>query len=269
LKWERSQRRGLRRAAFQLHHSKRSQRIARKAGRGRLGRLQLFDDESNRIVEQLGRGAVKVPFGELRPRRSAGVFVTNRDHDSQLIDLPLAEVMRQLQPDAFVRRANQKQLTRPVKLETYSELGVSRSPRFVCWAKMKSRAPRRRPVQPCAPPQRSRLQLPRPPSQTLLVSPTLRALLPPAALSAVPPVRSSSISQTAGRPGHPGSAGPEAKNRPGASLRVERSGLTVALAAISESWPAKILAEIAELGLADATCEFPVAEIGSSLRTGR
>jgi predicted regulator of Ras-like GTPase activity (Roadblock/LC7/MglB family) len=55
--------------------------------------------------------------------------------------------------------------------------------------------------------------------------------------------------------------------RPAASASVPV--LVASLASVSEHWPEGIRGEIQQLGLANATCEFPVEEIGPSLRTGR
>jgi predicted regulator of Ras-like GTPase activity (Roadblock/LC7/MglB family) len=59
------------------------------------------------VLEQLPHGAVKVTFGELRRNAPAGIFITGSAEDSRQIDLPLAEVLTQLHPDALSRRPDQ------------------------------------------------------------------------------------------------------------------------------------------------------------------
>jgi len=72
-----------------------------------------FTLSKSQILEQLGQGSVKVPFGSLRQVAPVGVFIGNSNHDTQLVDLPLAEIMRQIEPGAFVKRLSRKKLEVP------------------------------------------------------------------------------------------------------------------------------------------------------------
>src|SRR5713226_9746794 len=65
-----------------------------------------------KVIEQLPRGAVKVTFGELRRSAPTGVFINGAAHDAQLIDLPMGEILKQLQPQMYARRPDQ----RPVRI---------------------------------------------------------------------------------------------------------------------------------------------------------
>ena len=58
-------------------------------------------------LEQLPQGAVKVSFSDLRRNAPAGLFANNASQDGRLVDLPLADVLAQLNPDAFARRSDQ------------------------------------------------------------------------------------------------------------------------------------------------------------------
>jgi predicted regulator of Ras-like GTPase activity (Roadblock/LC7/MglB family) len=59
------------------------------------------------VMEQMPHGAVKVSFADLRRGAPSGVFVTGAAEDGRMIDLPLAEILAQLHPDAYARRPNQ------------------------------------------------------------------------------------------------------------------------------------------------------------------
>src|SRR3954453_1456246 len=61
-----------------------------------------------KILPQLGRGAVKITYGELRSSFPAGIFANKPAEDGRLIDLPLQEIMGQVQVGSFSRRANQQ-----------------------------------------------------------------------------------------------------------------------------------------------------------------
>ncbi len=70
-----------------------------------------------KVIEQLPRGAVKVTFGELRRSAPTGVFISGAAHDAQLIDLPMGEILKQLQPQLYARRADQRQVNKPADIE--------------------------------------------------------------------------------------------------------------------------------------------------------
>src|ERR1051326_4622852 len=65
-----------------------------------------------KILSQLSRGSVKISFGELR-QASPGVFSTENDRDRVLIQLPLNEILTQLNPALIARRRVQKQVEVP------------------------------------------------------------------------------------------------------------------------------------------------------------
>jgi predicted regulator of Ras-like GTPase activity (Roadblock/LC7/MglB family) len=65
-----------------------------------------------KVLSQLSRGSVKISFGELR-QASPGVFSTENDRDRVLIQLPLNEILTQLNPALIARRRVQKQVEVP------------------------------------------------------------------------------------------------------------------------------------------------------------
>jgi predicted regulator of Ras-like GTPase activity (Roadblock/LC7/MglB family) len=65
-------------------------------------------------LEQLARGSVKVPFGDLRRAAPPGLFViSGTTQDSRLVDLPLRDILKQLHPESFARRSSANRLTVP------------------------------------------------------------------------------------------------------------------------------------------------------------
>ncbi len=64
-------------------------------------------------LEQLSRGAVKVPLGELRRVAPPGTFAAGTGSENRLIDLPLREILNQIRPEAFARRSDQQLVSVP------------------------------------------------------------------------------------------------------------------------------------------------------------
>jgi predicted regulator of Ras-like GTPase activity (Roadblock/LC7/MglB family) len=65
---------------------------------------------AQRIVQELPKGSVKIPFGELRHAAPAGTFFDNARLDQVLVELPLAEILARLHPSLLARRSDQKQI---------------------------------------------------------------------------------------------------------------------------------------------------------------
>ncbi len=59
-------------------------------------------------VEQLGTGAVRVRFLELRRSAPPGTFANDASQDENLIDLPLPQILAAIGPAAFARRSDQR-----------------------------------------------------------------------------------------------------------------------------------------------------------------
>src|SRR6266850_2499414 len=70
-----------------------------------------------KILAQLGRGAVKISFRELR-LAAPGVFSSDDDRDAVLVSLPLAEVLARLNPALITRRRVQKQVEVPAEISS-------------------------------------------------------------------------------------------------------------------------------------------------------
>lgn len=65
-----------------------------------------------KVLSQLSRGSVKISFGELR-QAAPGVFSSETDRDRVLIQLPLNDILAQLNPALIARRRVQKQVEVP------------------------------------------------------------------------------------------------------------------------------------------------------------
>lgn len=62
----------------------------------------------DKIIPQLAKGSVKIPFGDVR-RAAPHVFATSADHDHLQVMLPLAHIMSLISPSLLPRRNSQKQ----------------------------------------------------------------------------------------------------------------------------------------------------------------
>ncbi|HEY2951138.1 MAG TPA: hypothetical protein VGK40_01070, partial [Verrucomicrobiae bacterium] len=67
----------------------------------------------SRVIQQLPQGSAKISFGELRRVSPPGAFRCSTDADAKLIDLPLSEILPQLNPTQFTRRTGQKRVEVP------------------------------------------------------------------------------------------------------------------------------------------------------------
>ncbi len=79
---------------------------------------------SRPLLEQLSHGCVRVTFGELRKLAPAGFFTAGSEHDQKLIELPLQEVLPQLQTGSYAVRSGQRSTKVP---EEVSPLFTSRN----------------------------------------------------------------------------------------------------------------------------------------------
>ena len=238
-----------------------------------------FSLSPQRVISQLAQGSVKVPFGELRMGSPAGVFASTRDHDKDLIELPLGEIMRQLQTESFARRPNQKHLDVPEEIgNIFGGKGQPLSQvRLMDKTEVARTAPA--PVQPS--PAAAKIA----PAAAVAAEVVAEAPTPPVAPVPLKPFAGFSSAKKSQATAAPPAAAPAKKPAPAPTpARVQRKSaplpapasepvveapLVVPLAAIAEGWPARVRSEIAKDGLTGATCELPFAEIGAALRTGK
>ena len=69
-----------------------------------------------RVLSQIGSGAVKIPFAELRQSAPPGVFSAETDRDRTMVEIPLHEVLARLNPALLSRRPSQKQVNVPAEV---------------------------------------------------------------------------------------------------------------------------------------------------------
>src|SRR5205814_6108992 len=74
-----------------------------------------------KVLAQLGRGIVKISFGELR-LAAPGIFSVDTDRDRVLVPLPLEEILSRLNPALITRRRTQKQIEVPAEISSPFDL---------------------------------------------------------------------------------------------------------------------------------------------------
>src|SRR5260221_6412662 len=225
------------------------------------------------VLEQISRGAVKVPFGELRSAAPAGVFVSGASHDNKLIDLPLAEILSQFGPDAFPRNPNQKTLTTPEDIaDLFSGNGQPLAQvRVLGKNEVAKSAPPPTPVIQSAP-KAAAPAVAGPSAQASISAPAALTKVMATAARAVQPPPAAPIPFPKHVASPPPSAAQNQKRKadaPPAPVSAGGAVLVVALAALSKDWPEVIQEEIAQLGLSEAACEIPVGEIAPALKAGK
>src|SRR4051812_26466625 len=70
-----------------------------------------------KILSQISRGCVKIPYGELR-QNAPEVFSSENDSDRVAVALPLAEVLPRLNPALITRRRTQRQIEIPNEISS-------------------------------------------------------------------------------------------------------------------------------------------------------
>ena len=65
------------------------------------------------ILEQLTQGCVRVPFGQVRKLAPPEFFTVGSESDEKLIELPLQEILQQVQSHSLGRRKNQRTVSIP------------------------------------------------------------------------------------------------------------------------------------------------------------
>jgi predicted regulator of Ras-like GTPase activity (Roadblock/LC7/MglB family) len=250
------------------------------------------------VLAQLSRGAVKIPFGELR-LAAPQVFAPDEDRDRVSVALPLGEILARLSPAFITRRRVQKQVEVPAEISGPFDrhgqgLVFSVGP-------VKSEVPpppapvahpHHRPngLPPPAPAAPSRTSLtftptPPPPSASPVRAPNMisatRALrelnaatasaaaapAPTPAPAPVPMPPPAPVSAPAPAPAAAFAAAPAPA--PAAMPAPETETLLVALTALAENWPDPVRREIVDHHLVDSKIALPVDLVGQALRQGR
>ncbi len=232
-----------------------------------------FSISKKKVLEQLPQGSVKVSFGELRHAAPAGVFINSSSHDGKLIDLPLRDIMVQLQAELFARNLRQKRLETPTDIaDLFSCKGEPLGQMRVL---EKSESARATPVAspaPAALPAQGAL-----PTKTALpakaASPTMAAPAARIPFSGASAPAGSSAPIPFPKPGLAATPAVQAQKQKASSgltqTAASESAIVVSLASLADNWPEAIRKEIQQLGLSDATCEIPAGQVGPALRAGK
>ena len=199
------------------------------------------------ILAQLGRGSVKVTFGELRQMAGEGLFDPQTDRDTAVVELPLAEIFARLNPAALPRRAQSQVTVADEITSPFSENGRGLN-----------------------------LYKPEPTPGTAFIrkiddSPAVPVFPARGAIKSVPPVPFPSADSP---PLFVRKDVPSPATRvlvQSASQPANGSGgvLAVTLAALAAGWREAVRAEIAQMNLSQATVALPLALMEESLKRGK
>jgi len=254
-----------------------------------------------KILAQLGRGSVKITFGELRQAAPTGVFSDATDQDSASVELPLQEILAHLKPAQLPRRAAQKKVEVPDDVSAiFGAKGEALT--SVRMAATASKAPAPTVAAPTAPPAATprpaiapsiptiqsqppttaRPTLPATPATPILPGPgapirpstplPAPAALKPQATPAPAPPQTAPVMPSQPTPTIPFTvprpAAPAAPTAPSVAKPAgPQESLTVPLSSVSDTWPDPIKEALA--AQPDATVALPVDEIEQALKRGR
>ena len=213
------------------------------------------------VFPQLGRGAVKITFGDLRQMSPAETFYSQTDRDQAVVELPLGEILARLQPAMLPRRA-QKSVDVPSEITSpFADKGEGLQIYKPQTAPVKSFS-RPQPEPEFDPfsaapefPVRGHIKSVPPSPQPF--SPPLPATAPIAMPSAsrnhpAPPPSTSSLVQAAAYP-----------------EKGDGAVLLVALAELAETWPPAVRSEVTMMKLTSAIVALPLTLVEDALKKGR
>lgn len=227
----------------------------------------------HRILPQLGQGAVRVAFGEIRASVPEA-FNLGEDRDETEISLPLAELVSRISP-ALLQRRNRQRVEVPADIQSpfgANGLGLSLGqPEAKSAVPTPRGAPPVAPVPP-APEGRARGQVSPVPSPRLPGG-NGHSHAPSGGPSGTELFRRTTVPASAplARPTPPSpipgavSAGNAGHANPAASV----PDLLVPLARLCEKWPDAVRVEMAEWNLNEASVALPGAEVEAGLKRGR
>jgi predicted regulator of Ras-like GTPase activity (Roadblock/LC7/MglB family) len=250
-----------------------------------------FSISKQEVLEQLPRGTVKVPFAELRRTAPPGVLAGGSAHDSQLVELPLRDILTQLKPEALPRRSQQRvtvpeevsdlfgckgERLSPVRVVARDEATRPVTPPTPPPAPLPARAVTPVVPPPAAPPAPASRAIPFPsPGRGPAAAPSSRFPKPggpsaPGTVAFPAPAPAAPPPPPAKSPSSPYRTAPAAPapTPAGAAPAGDGTTLPVPLSELSKGWPDVILREIANFNLSGANCELPVEEIDKGLRQG-
>jgi predicted regulator of Ras-like GTPase activity (Roadblock/LC7/MglB family) len=203
----------------------------------------------NAIMKQLPTGSVKMSLGSLHRQAPGGTFRKTNVEEKRMVDVPLGEVFKSINPGRLQRRHDQRHYVVPEEITgLFGENGTCRSVSSVS-------APKSEIIQPPA------AQVPQPPRSGALRMPMTQP------------------ETTAGNRGSNGHAKPvvapqstsspvaKSENASAESLRLDGE-LSLLLVEIASNWSESVRSELSVL-TGDTKLVLPVAEVSSGLQRGK
>jgi len=225
-----------------------------------------------KVLAQLSRGSVKIPFGELR-QAAPDLFTPEEDWDGTMVPLPLAEVLARLNPALITRRRVQKKVEVPPDISSPFDqrnqglifsVGPNK-PESVPTATPPSRQAAPAPVTPAARAGLAFAPTPPPPGAVAPGAP---------AVSSAPPSLPLRELSTNRRPALPASAVPAlptsvAAAPPPARPTSEPEPLLISLTSLAEGWPEAVRQELVQMNLVETSVALPTEVVERALKQGR
>jgi hypothetical protein len=233
------------------------------------------------VLQQLKQGSVRVSFGELRQGAPPGVFANTSALDSTMVQIPLSEVLKRIDPSKLPRRTQQKRIEVPEDIiNVFGERGeiVVPPPNS---ASAEADRLRPAPVRPSvastpAPAPISASSPPPPPVKPAGQPPAGQSsparVSPPSEAASGPIPASASLRAMAASTGARAGASPSASPAAPAAADPEVAGsdpLTVPVGSVSEGWPEAIRQELGALNAEKSLIALPVGEVGAALKMGK
>jgi predicted regulator of Ras-like GTPase activity (Roadblock/LC7/MglB family) len=225
-----------------------------------------------KVLAQLSRGSVNIPFGELR-QAAPHLFTPEEDWDGTMVSLPLADILARLNPALITRRTVQKKVEVPPEISSPFDprnqglifsVGPNKSASFPA-ATPPSRQVAPSPVTPATRGGLAFVPTPPPPGS---VSPGAPAVNPvPHSL----PFREMSANP---RPAPPATAVPAlptpAAAAPSQAIPAgEPDSLLIGLTSLAEGWPEPVRQELIQMNLVETKVALPTEVVERALKQGR
>jgi predicted regulator of Ras-like GTPase activity (Roadblock/LC7/MglB family) len=245
-----------------------------------------------KVLAQLSRGSVKIPFGELR-QAAPDHFTPEDDQDAVMVPLPLADVLARLNPALITRRRAQRKVDVPADISSpfdrldrglICSVGPAR-PESTPKATSPSRQTAPAPIMPAARTNLTFAPTPPPPGAAAPGAPGVTNVPKPLPLRepgpsrpSVPPVPPIPVAPVA--PAIPSARVlpkvPTPAPAPVVAAAPARAGtasgpepLLVALTSLAEGWPEVVRQELVQKNLLDAKVALPIDQLERALKQGR
>ncbi len=213
----------------------------------------------NAIMKQLPSGSVKMSLGSLHRQAPTGTFRKTNVEEKRMVDVPLSEIFKSINPGRLQRRHDQRHYVVPAEITgLFGENGTNRSVSSVSPAKSEVLPP------PGQPSRGASLRMPVTEPESQAGAPNGRPKAPvPAQPSQAPKpaAPAPTIKQ------QPSVLKMETTAAPAEPLRLDGE-LSLALVEIASNWSEAIRSELSVLS-GETKVVLPVAEVSSGLQRGK